>query len=179
MDETKPQRLRASGLRLRWRECSHAAMNTRILEILLVGATLLFTSCGSVSSPAPSVTASPSPAPAAPAPATLAQEIIGTWILVGHLDGMSVQGANTRMKFFTGRHWLITDPNPNTHQVRYHHGGTYDLSGDELVTVVEYANANTLNRIGQIHRFKIKIEGDRLTQVALDSQFSEVWRRVK
>src|SRR5687767_14261271 len=84
------------------------------------------------------------PKPPEAAAAALDRQLRGTWILVGkpgqveeppHVGG--------RLKFFTGRHWTITQADPNTGEVMFHHGGTYTLKGDELSETIGYANKST------------------------------------
>jgi hypothetical protein len=110
----------------------------------------------------------------------LAKSVIGTWILVGIPGQVSEPPAKGgRLQFFTGRHWLITQADPETGEVIFHHGGTYTLDGDQLVKTVEYANKNTAALIKEAHKFKIEIEGDTLTQTGIGNPWTEVWKRVK
>jgi hypothetical protein len=113
-------------------------------------------------------------------PPEIAKELIGTWVLVG-TPGQIGQPppAGGMLKFFTGRHWTITQANPRTGVVVFHHGGTYKLDGDAYAETVEYAAANTANLIKQTYKFKIKIEGDTYTQTGIDGQWSQVWKRAK
>ncbi len=83
------------------------------------------------------------------------------------------------LKFLTGRHWTITQANPRTGEVIYHHGGTYKLDGDQYTETVEYANANTADLIKKTHRFKIKVDGDTYTQIGIDNEWSQVWKRAR
>ena len=110
----------------------------------------------------------------------LAKSVIGTWILVGTPGQVSEPLAKGgRLQFFTGRHWLITQADPETGEVIFHHGGTYTLDGDQLVKTVEYANKNTAALIKEAHKFKIEIDGDTLTQTGIGNPWTEVWKRVK
>jgi hypothetical protein len=116
------------------------------------------------------------------APARLAKELIGTWVLAGTPDKDGAPpAAGGRYKFFTGRHWAITQADPKTGQVVFHHGGTYALDGDTYTEAVEYANESTAGLIGKRFRFKVKVEGDTLTQPAIgeDNPFNEVWKRAR
>jgi hypothetical protein len=116
--------------------------------------------------------------PASP-PSQLAKELIGTWILVGTPDHVGEPPAcGGRYHFYTGKHWLITQADPDTGVVVFHHGGSYTLDGDNLAKTVEYANQNTAELIKQTHQFKLKIEGDTLTQTGIGNPWTEVWRRV-
>jgi len=122
------------------------------------------------------------PAARAKEPTKLAKELIGTWILVGTPDKVSeAPKSGARLKFFTGKHWAITQADPDTSKVIFHHGGTYTLDGDNYTETIEYANENTAELIKKTFKFKIKVEGDTYTQVGVgdDNAFSEVWKRAK
>jgi hypothetical protein len=113
-------------------------------------------------------------------PSPLAKELIGTWILVGTPGKVGEPPASGgRYHFYTGKHWLITQADPDTGVVIFHHSGTYTLDGDDLVKTVVYANENTANLIKESHKFKLKIEGDTLTQIGIDNPWTEVWKRAK
>ena len=62
--------------------------------------------------------------------------------------------------------------------MKFHHGGNYQLDGNKMTSVVEYANESTKFRIGTTSKFEIKVEGDTYTQVGLDNPYTEVWKRV-
>jgi hypothetical protein len=63
--------------------------------------------------------------PDAAAPSQLAKELIGTWILVGEPGKVAeAPAAGGRLKFLTGRHWVVTQADPNTGETIFHHGGT-------------------------------------------------------
>ena len=96
---------------------------------------------------------------AAAAPSQLAKDLIGTWILVGKPGEVGeAPAAGGRLKFFTGRHWVITQADPATGVTIFHHGGTYVLKGNEYLENVEYANESTTNLIKQTFRFTTKVE---------------------
>jgi hypothetical protein len=119
-------------------------------------------------------------APSASEPSKLAKGLIGTWVLAGTPDNVGEPpAAGGRLKFFTGRHWAITQADPNTGVVTYHHGGTYTLNGDELIETVKYANENTAYLINRDNKFKVKVEGDTYTQVGIGNSWNEVWKRAK
>ena len=112
------------------------------------------------------------------APSPLAKNLIGTWVLIGTpTDPNAIPATGGRFKFFTGRHWCITQAAPQTGQTIFHHGGTYQLNGDEYVETVEYANASTTNLIGRTFKFTCKIEGNTLTQSGIGNPWKEVWKR--
>lgn len=112
----------------------------------------------------------------------LAKDLIGTWVAVGTPDKVAdPPKSGGRLKFFTGKHWCITQADPKTGKVIFHHGGSYTLDGDTYTENIEYANENTAELIGKTYKFKIKVEGDTLTQTAIgsDNPFTEVLKRIK
>jgi hypothetical protein len=84
-----------------------------------------------------------------------------------------------RFKFRTGKHWNITEADPQTGEVTFHHGGTYTLDGDEYVETVKYALAKDKDIINQSFKFKVKVEGDTYTQIGVGNPYTEVWKRAK
>src|SRR5271154_3045117 len=110
----------------------------------------------------------------------IGNNLIGVWIFVGEPDNVSEAPATGGgLKFFTGKHWCITQANPTSGLTIYHHGGTYTLKGDQYAETVEYANENTKSLIKKTFHFTIKIEGVTLTQTGTDNSWSEVWKRVE
>src|SRR5215831_16084570 len=103
--------------------------------------------------------------PAAAASSQLANDLIGTWVLVGKPGEVGEAPATGgRLKFLTGKHWTVTQADPKTGLTIFHHGGTYTLNGNEYIENVEYANESTTNLISQAFKFTVKVEGDTLTQ---------------
>jgi hypothetical protein len=86
--------------------------------------------------------------------------------------------AGGRLKFLTGRHWTVTQADPMTGVVVFHHGGTYALRGNEYRETVEYANESTTNLLKQTFKFTIKVEGDTLTLTGVGNPWTEVWKRL-
>jgi len=110
-------------------------------------------------------------------PSQLAKDLIGTWVLVGTPDDEGKPPENdVRLKFFTGKHWTITGADESG-KVVHHHGGTYTLDGEEYAETIKYATESTASLIGKTFKFKIKVEGDKYTQVGIDNPYSEVWKR--
>jgi len=119
------------------------------------------------------------PAPAASAP-QLAKDMMGTWVLVGKPGKVGEPpAAGGRLKFRTGRHWTMTQANPDTGLTVMHDGGTYTLDGDKYVETIEYANQSTANDIGKSFMFTVKVEGDTMTQTGIGNPYTEVWKRLK
>jgi hypothetical protein len=120
------------------------------------------------------------PAAEAKEPTKLAKELIGTWVLVGTPDKVGeAPTSGGRLKFFTGKHWVITEADPVTGKVVFHHGGTYTLDGDNYEETIEYANESTAELIKNTLKFKIKVDGDKYTQIGDGNPYSEVWKRAK
>ena len=119
-----------------------------------------------------------------PAPATdqktPGESLVGTWVLAGE-PGNAEESPQTgsRLLHLTGKHWVITQPDPSTGVTVFHHGGTYTLDGNEYAETVLYANQNTADLIKQTFKFTVKVEGDTLTKVGIGNPWSEVWKRVK
>lgn len=129
-----------------------------------------------------SVGAGAQPPKGAAEPAKLAKELVGTWVLVGTPNKVGdPPEAGGRLKFFTGRHWAITEADPKTGKVVFHHGGTYTLDGDTYTETIEYAGESTAQYIKKTFKFKVKVDADTYTQTAVggDNPFSEVWKRAK
>jgi uncharacterized protein (TIGR03067 family) len=115
---------------------------------------------------------------AQPAGSQLSQELAGTWVLVGepgHIGAIPAEGG--RLKSLTDTHWSVTQTDPKTGVVTFHHGGTYTMKGDEYDEHVEYANENTKELIGHTSRFKFKLDGDVLTLLGIGNPWKEVWKR--
>ena len=118
--------------------------------------------------------------PAAEGPSRLAKELIGTWALAGTPDNVEEPPANGgRYKFFTGKHWTVTQADPETGEIIYHHGGTYTLDGDIYEETILYSTRNNAELIKQTFKFKIKVEGDTYTQIGVGNPYNEVWKRAK
>ena len=114
--------------------------------------------------------------------AKLAKELIGTWVLVGTPDKVGdPPESGGRLKFFTGRHWTVTEADPKTGKVIFHHGGTYTLDGDTYTETIEYANQSTAALIKKSFKFKVNVEGDKYTQIGVgdNNPYNEVWKRAK
>lgn len=52
------------------------------------------------------------------------------------------------------------------------------MEGDTLIQKVDFAGASTKSLMGRVSRFKLIVDKDTYTQIALDNQFNEVWKRV-
>ena len=134
-----------------------------IAALVLVLAAVSSLGCGG--SPTP-------PSPSQPSPSTL----VGAWVLVTSDRPGAPSGIGVRRKVFTQTTWSITQRDPATGDVVFHHGGTYTLSGSTYRETVEFANPSTASLIGQTFTYQVTIQGDTYSQ--LDGQWNEVWKRV-
>jgi hypothetical protein len=107
----------------------------------------------------------------------LRSRLLGAWLLAGKPGAEVEPKPGARMKFFGHRHWLITQADPATGNVIYHHGGTYELVDETLVTTTTFANENTADRIGSKNTYAIKVDGDRYTQLGVGNPWTEIWKR--
>ena len=114
--------------------------------------------------------------------AGLAEKLAGTWILVGTPDKtIDPPASGGRLKFITGGHWAVTQADPTSGKVIFHHGGTYVIDGDTYSETVEYANESTADLIKKTFKFRIKMDGDTFIQTPIgpDNPYAEVWKRAK
>jgi hypothetical protein len=112
-------------------------------------------------------------------PSKIARDLVGTWVLVGTPDNIGEPPATGgRLKFFTDKHWTITEADESG-KVVFHHGGTYILDGEEYTETIQYANENTAELVGKTLKFKVKVEGDTYTQIGIDNPYTEAWKRAK
>lgn len=116
---------------------------------------------------------------AAVAPGNLAKDLIGTWVLDKAQTPGTPSGIGTRLKYYTGTHWMISQPDGKKGVVVFHHGGRYTLDGNSMTSTVDFANSSTADLIGKTLKFKITVDGDTYTQQAQDNPYTETWKRVK
>jgi beta-lactamase regulating signal transducer with metallopeptidase domain len=110
----------------------------------------------------------------------LSKDLVGTWILVGKPGEIGeMPAAGGRIKSLTDTHWSVTQADPETGATIFHHGGTYALKGNEYAETVEYANESSAELIKKTFKFKLKVEGDTLTQQGIGNPWNEVWKRAK
>jgi hypothetical protein len=110
----------------------------------------------------------------------LAKDLVGTWALAGTPgEEKEPPAKGGRLKFFGAKNWTITQADPDTGAVVFHHGGTFTLDGNKYSETIEYASEGTKDLIGKTLHFTIKIEDDKLTQQGIDNSYNEIWKRVK
>ncbi len=112
-------------------------------------------------------------------PATLAEKIIGTWVLEATPNPGSPSGIGTRLKLFTGTHWCVIQPDGGTGVTLYHHGGRYEIQGAKLKTTREFAGESTKGMIGNATTYAVLVNGDTMKQADAKGEYNEVWKRVK
>ena len=75
---------------------------------------------------------------------------------------------------------MITQPDPKTGLVVFHHGGLYTLEGDMMTASIDFAAASTRSVIGGSGRSEITVDGDVLKQIDVDrGVYNETWKRWK
>src|SRR5690606_23993849 len=109
----------------------------------------------------------------------LSKQIVGTWVYLGK-PGETVEPAAAGGRFKTMQHGLyrVTQKDA-TGAAIYHHGGTYNIEGDQYAERCEYSSDANSDLIKQVFKFTIKVEGDLMTQTGVGNPWTEVWRRVK
>ncbi len=112
-------------------------------------------------------------------PNDLAMKLIGTWKLQEATNPGSPSGIGTRLRFFTGTHWCVVQPHPDSGLIVFQHGGHYVLEGNKLKTTTDFAGELTKSLIGRSATFTIQIDGDTFKQVDPNGIFDETWERVK
>lgn len=120
----------------------------------------------------------PAPPSSPASPETLEARLMGSWLLEQSVTPGTPSGIGTRRRIFTPGKWEIIQNDPKTGEVIFHHGGTYRLNGDLLEQTVTFAGARTKNYIGRVSKFRITVDGNTYTQIAIGNQFSEVWKRM-
>ncbi len=119
--------------------------------------------------------------PLAPAPTPSANDtaMMGSWILESGRPASRPSGEGSRLRLMTDTQWCITQADPKTGVVIFHHGGSYSLKGSEYVETLKYANSSTGKNIGNTGKFTVKIEGNTLTMDGVNNPFHEIWKRVQ
>lgn len=110
---------------------------------------------------------------------TLGAKLIGTWKLEVASNPGSPSGIGTRLKLFTGTHWCVIQPDPDTGGIVFQHGGRYEFDGDKMKTTTDFAGESTKALIGRSGIYTIKVDGDTMTQADSEGVFNETWKRVK
>ena len=104
--------------------------------------------------------------------------LYGTWALVGNPQNMRQPKPGARKLFIGDGHWTITQADPKSGLVTFHHGGTYDVEGNVYVEKITFATAKTKNLIGSTFKFKWIVNGDVLIKTGVGNPFNEKWQRI-
>jgi hypothetical protein len=115
---------------------------------------------------------------AAAEPVALALE--GIWVHVGTPARVHpVPESGGRLKFRINGHWTYTHADPATGEVKEHFGGIYRVQGDEYAETIDYSADPDDPELRSTLKFKVKIEGDVMTQTGVGNPYTEVWKRVR
>ena len=109
----------------------------------------------------------------------LRQRLLGAWVLTGGVDAKSDPEPGARLKFWGLKDWVITQSDPKTGELIFHHGGTYTLDGDNYEETITFAAENTKQMIGMRLKYKIAVDGDTYIQHGQGNPFNERWIRRK
>ncbi|QDV40698.1 hypothetical protein Enr13x_05340 [Stieleria neptunia] len=105
--------------------------------------------------------------------------LIGAWRLKAAKTPGSPSGIGTRLKLFTGTHWCVIQPDPDSGNIVFQHGGHYSFDGTVLSETIDFAGESTSSLIGRTFKHKLKISKDSLEQIDPDGVFNETWVREK
>lgn len=92
---------------------------------------------------------------------------------------LKFEDGSKRVKFIAGGRWTITQCDPKTGAVVFHHGGTYTIDGSTYTEKVVYSNESTSGLKGNSHKFELTIEGDVIHQKGIGNPWTEDWTRIK
>jgi hypothetical protein len=107
-------------------------------------------------------------------------ELTGTWVMEVKPGGDGDSRAlGDGLKFCVGGYWCVTQADAKTGVVIVHHGGTYQVKGNEYSESVEYANPVSLELIGHTFKFTLKLKGDTLGLTGIGNPWNEVWKRAQ
>jgi hypothetical protein len=115
-----------------------------------------------------------------PAAEPVAEALVGVWVHVGepgHVGPIPRTGA--RLKFRIGQRWTYTQTDEANRMVKAHFGGTYRVRGDEYAETVDYSTDPDDSELGRTLVFKVKVEGDTMTQTGVNNPYTEVWQRLR
>jgi hypothetical protein len=109
----------------------------------------------------------------------IGNDLIGAWVLVGTPGKVNeAPAAGGRYKFFTGKFSCISQADPKTGVVMFHHGGPYHVEGSDYFETVQYADPSTMQFIGGTNgHFTAKIQDGTLTLIGVGNPWKEVWKR--
>ena len=109
----------------------------------------------------------------------LSSQLIGTWVLESASNPGTPPGIGSRLKFFTGTHWFVIQPDPSTGGIVFQHGGPYELKGNTMSEHIDFAGELTKALIGRTGEFTIEVDGNTYKQIDPNGIFNETWKRVE
>lgn len=112
-------------------------------------------------------------------PKTLAEQVIGTWVLSDAKYPGTPSGIGIRLKVHTPTHWVVTQPDPETGEVLIHLGGRYSLDGNTVNGTTDFAVPRLNAQIGQTGKTKFEFDGETLKQTDMEGNWLETWTRWK
>ena len=107
------------------------------------------------------------------------KKLIGAWQLKSTKNPGSPSGLGTRLKLFTGTHWTIIQPDPNSGKIVFQHGGHYLFDGIVLSETIDFAGESTSSLIGKTFNHDLRFKDDILEQIDPDGEYNETWERAK
>ena len=113
------------------------------------------------------------------APKSLREALLGAWASPNSIDAENELKPGGRMKMFGLKHWIITESNPETGELVFHHGGTYKIEGDIYEETIKFAALSTKELIGRTFKFKIAVDRDMYEQVGIGNNYNEKLKRLK
>ena len=109
----------------------------------------------------------------------IATKLIGTWKLEAAPNPGSPSGIGTRLRLFTGSHWCVIQPDPETGVIVFQLGGRYTVEGHTMKETTDFAGDLTKSLIGHPRTFTIQVDGDTYKQLDPNGKFTEIWKRAK
>lgn len=91
---------------------------------------------------------------------------------------MDLGGGRVRKRLMVDGRWEISQSDPKTGHVIFHHGGAYVFDGRNLVDTVDYAAEGTQNMIGLIEKFHVTIKENSIHIEGIGNPWNEEWVRV-
>jgi hypothetical protein len=109
----------------------------------------------------------------------LNQLMLGAWVRQPLPNLENQPNFDSYYKFWGLGHWCISNSDPETGHIIFHHGGTYTIDGNKYVETITFANESTQGMIGMILEYEISLDGDIFDQVGLNNSYTQKWKRLK
>lgn len=91
---------------------------------------------------------------------------------------MKLSDGSVRKRLMIDGRWEITQSDPKTGLVIFHHGGAYVFDGRNYVETVDYAGQSTLDMVGLVHKFVMTITENSVKLQGVGNPWNEEWVRV-